>query len=117
MDLVSGTQCPAWIDQLEKWSEQGSGPKGLKNVVTALMTVFQTKNRIVNFFFLSLFSCCVHKVRYTATNVACGWAGAVMKKANSSILAGAVMQKTPRNAENTIKQTATDGPSDRHSGL
>lgn len=51
MDLVSGTQCPAWIDQLEKWSEQGSGPKGLKNVVTALMTVFQTKNRIVNFFF------------------------------------------------------------------
>ena len=32
---------------------------------------------------------------YTATEVTCGWAGAVMKKAYPSILAGAVTQKLP----------------------
>ena len=38
-----------------------------------------------------------------ATLVACGWAGAVMKHANSSIWAGAVMQKLPENAEKAKK--------------
>jgi len=46
----------------------------------------------------------VNKAGYTATEVACGWAGAVMKKANSSMWAGAVMQKTPKNAENKMKK-------------
>ena len=35
------------------------------------------------------------KVGYTATDVACGWAGAVMKKDNPSIWVRAVMQKPP----------------------
>ena len=34
-----------------------------------------------------------HKVVYTATNVTCGWAGAVIRKANPSIWAGAVTQQ------------------------
>ena len=38
-----------------------------------------------------------------ATEVAWGWAGEVMKKANSSIWAGAVMQKTLENTENGKK--------------
>ena len=42
-----------------------------------------------------------------ATEVACGWAGAVIKKANVSIWVGAVMQKTPK------KLTGMDRPSDR----
>ena len=33
-----------------------------------------------------------NKVGYTAAEVVCGWAGAVIKMANSSIWAGAVMQ-------------------------
>ena len=32
-----------------------------------------------------------YKAGYKATEVACGWAGAVMKPANSSIWAGAVL--------------------------
>ena len=45
----------------------------------------------------------INKAGYTATEVACGWAGAVMNHADSSIWAGAVMQKTPENAENVKK--------------
>ena len=41
----------------------------------------------------------INKAGYTATEVACGWAGAVKKKANSSIWAGAVMLKMHENAE------------------
>ena len=37
---------------------------------------------------------------YTATEVACGLAGALRKHANSTIWAGAVMQKMPENAKN-----------------
>ena len=43
-----------------------------------------------------------------ATKVACGWAGAVMKKADSSIWAGAVTQKPPIMP----KKTNVDGPMD-----
>ena len=39
-----------------------------------------------------------NKAGYTAIEVPCRWAGAVMK-VNLSILAGAVMQKPPVNAE------------------
>ena len=42
--------------------------------------------------------------------VACGWAGAVIKKANLSIWAGAVMQKMPENAEKAYGDRSTDGP-------
>ena len=63
----------------------------------------------------------MNKAGYTATEVACGWAGAVMKKAYPSIWAGAVTQKppvTPKKA-NADGQTdrQTDRPTDRHSGL
>ena len=54
------------------------------------------------------------------TEVVCGWAGAVMKHANSSIWAGAVMKKTPQNAKHVKKANGdhlTDLPTDRHSGL
>ena len=44
-----------------------------------------------------------NKAGYTATEVACWWAGAVMKHANSCIWTGAVIQKTPENAENAEK--------------
>lgn len=40
-----------------------------------------------------------NKAVYTATEVACGWAGAVRKHANSTIWAGAVMRKTLENAK------------------
>ena len=49
-----------------------------------------------------------NKVGYTATEVACGWVGAGMKKANSSIWEGA-----PKNAKNTEKANGdrcTDQP-------
>ena len=36
-----------------------------------------------------------HNVLYTATNVTCGWAGTVIRKANPRIWAGAVTQKPP----------------------
>ena len=42
-----------------------------------------------------------HKVVYTATNVTCGWAGAVIRKANPSIWAGAVSQKPPKSSKTT----------------
>ena len=51
-----------------------------------------------------------HKVVYTATNVTCGWAGAVIRKANPSIWAGAIMQKPPLMPK---KITRTDGSTDR----
>ena len=38
-----------------------------------------------------------------AAEVLCGWAEAVMEDANSSIWEGAVMQKTPENAEHAKK--------------
>ena len=41
----------------------------------------------------------INKAGYTATEVACGWAGAVMKKCYSSDWAAAVPQKPPVNAE------------------
>ena len=44
-----------------------------------------------------------HKVVYTATNVTCGWAGAVIRKANPSIWAGA--KKANRDLQ-------TNGPTD-----
>ena len=46
-----------------------------------------------------------NKAGYTATEVACGWAGAVIKKANLSIWAGAVMKIRPKTLK---KLTATD---------
>ena len=58
----------------------------------------------------------IYKAGFTATKVACGWAGAVMEHANSNIWAGAVMQKTPKNAVNAEKGNGvTDYPIDQHS--
>ena len=48
------------------------------------------------------------KAGYTAIEVACGWAEAVMKHAYSSIWAGAVMQNTPINAKNANGDQPTD---------
>ena len=48
-----------------------------------------------------------NKARYTATEVTCRWAGAVMKKAYPSILAVAVTQKPPVTPK---KLTRTDRP-------
>ena len=56
--------------------------------------------------------CNINKAGYMATEVACGWAGAVMKKANSSIWAGAVMQKMPENTKKANGDRRTDGPTD-----
>ena len=50
-----------------------------------------------------------HKVVYTATNVTCGWAGAVIRKANQSIWAGAVTQEPPKRPK---KLTQTYRPMD-----
>ena len=44
-----------------------------------------------------------NKAGYTATEVACGWAGAVSKHANSIIRSGAVLQQVPKNAKNVKK--------------
>ena len=52
-----------------------------------------------------------NKSVYTATEVACGWAGAVIKKTNPSIWAGAAMQKPP--AEGPTDRP-TDRPTDTH---
>ena len=49
-----------------------------------------------------------HKVVYTATNVTCGWAGTVIRKANPRIWAGAVTQKppkTPKKLTRTYRRT------------
>ena len=59
-----------------------------------------------------------NKVRYTATEAACGWAGAVMKKAYPSIWAGAVTKVspvTPKKLTQTDRQT--NRSTDRHSGI
>ena len=53
----------------------------------------------------------MNKAGYTATEVACEWAGAVMGKAKSSIWAGAVMQKMPANAKN-VEKAHSDRPTD-----
>ena len=55
----------------------------------------------------------INKAGYTATEVACGWAWAVMKKAYPNIWAGAVMRKPPVNAENAKRYHPTDRPTDR----
>ena len=55
-----------------------------------------------------------NKAGYTATKVACEWVGAVMIKAYSNILAGAVMQKTPKMPK---KLRATDRQTDGHGEL
>ena len=47
------------------------------------------------------------KARYTVTEVANGWAGAVIKKANLSIWAGAVMHKSPKNAKKANRDQLT----------
>ena len=49
-----------------------------------------------------------HNVLYTATNVTCGWAGTVIRKANPRIWAGAVTQippKTPKKLTRTYRRT------------
>ena len=51
----------------------------------------------------------MNKVGYTATEVACGWAGALIKMTNPSIWAGAAMQKPPVTPK---KLTRTDRPTD-----
>ena len=48
-----------------------------------------------------------NKAGYSATKVACGWTGAVMKKTNPSIWTGAVMQKPHKTPK---KLTVTDQP-------
>ena len=52
-----------------------------------------------------------NKAVYTATKVACGWAGAVMKSAYSSMWAAAVMRKEPENVKNAKKANG-DRPTD-----
>ena len=55
-----------------------------------------------------------NKAGNTATKV--GWTGAMVKHANSCIWAGAVMQKTPKNAKNT-KKADGDQPTDRPTNI
>ena len=55
-----------------------------------------------------------NKTGYTATEVACRWAVAVIQKANPSIWAGAVTQKPPVTPKKlTWMDWRTDGPTDR----
>ena len=54
-----------------------------------------------------------NKPRYTATEVACGWADAVIKMANTSIWAGVVMQKPHVNAEKANGDRPTDRQTNR----
>ena len=54
----------------------------------------------------------VFKFYKNSTKVACGWAGAVMEKAYSSIGAEAVMQKAPKNAKKVNADPQTDGQTD-----
>ena len=50
-----------------------------------------------------------NKARYTATQVACGWAGAVMKRLTPpSYWAGAVLQRPLVNAEKANSDRPTD---------
>ena len=44
-----------------------------------------------------------NKAGYTATEVPCGWAGAVMKHANSSIWEREIMLKKPKNEKKNNK--------------
>ena len=81
-------------------------------------TVRKIKLQLRMSFFLSF--CLVFLTRPdTATEVACGWAGAVIKKTSSSIWAGAL--KNAKNDEKANSDQPTDRPSDRptdrHSGL
>ena len=46
----------------------------------------------------------INKARYTATEVACGWAGAIMKKAFGQVSDA----KTVRNAEKAYTDRPTD---------
>ena len=50
-----------------------------------------------------------NKAGYTATEVPCGWAGAVMKHANSSIWEREIMLRKPKNAKKN-KQRLMDQP-------
>ena len=50
-----------------------------------------------------------NKAEYTATDVACGWAGAMMKHANSYIWAGAIMQKTLKNCKHATRNQQHEG--------
>ena len=50
-----------------------------------------------------------NKVRYTATEVACGWGRGSDEKAAPSFWAGVVMQKTLLNAEKTNGDGRKDG--------
>ena len=52
------------------------------------------------------------KARYTATLVACGWAGAVFEVTR----AGVVRQKTEKKT-NPKQTDGRDGPTDRHRGV
>ena len=56
-----------------------------------------------------------NKAGYTATEVAWRWAGAVVKKANACIWAGAVIPKTQKKT--TKKLTVTYPQTDQHSRL
>ena len=51
----------------------------------------------------------MNKTEYTATEVVCGWAGAVMKEVYSSLWAEAAMQKTPENAKKACKKWSFSG--------
>ena len=76
-------------EEIKEWDgDQGRKLEGKE----CLMSVKNRKNKAV----------------YTATKVACGWAGVVMKKAYPSILAGAVTQKPP-----ITPKTDADQPTDR----
>ena len=54
-----------------------------------------------------------HPTGHMATEVACGWAGAVIKKANPTIWARAVKQKPPVYAEKANGDQPIDGPIDQ----
>ena len=56
-----------------------------------------------------------HNVLYTATNVTCGWAGTVIRKANPRIWAGAVTQKPPVNAKKAKCYRQMEQPMERAS--
>ena len=79
-------------------------------------SVFGTACKYVKMLiFLVLRLLFVNKAGNTATDVACGWAGAVIKKANLSVWAGAVVEKTPENAEKANGDGRTDQPTAGHS--
>ena len=112
---------PSWgyvvrVRKVELYNEDKLAKRKIKN--RTLWKAFHTFTEwLTELRGTRLKTCWRNKAGYTATEVVCGWAGAVMKKVNPSIWAGAVTQKPPVTPKKLTKAkcdlSVTDGRTDR----